>query len=315
MPSPPKLSAAQAIRKALPYFVGGFLLFFTVGFVRGWNHRTDSAQQEIYRNLTVGNRSGAYLLMHQCAGALTHTFFVENNGLDSEPLAVLQQRSTALLGGASPEHLEYREFLLTFAGGASGGLTWRDLAKKSSTKGVPRALAIGRIVAGIVGGISGYTLGEWSGARFDVDCSSTLAMKLLSDSKEWQNREGYWLLGGALEIQFVKRPAVIGDPMRHPEPLKEDPVFLCETSLFREIVGLRERLSRQDVDPGDAEFRALYAAKGRYDDIVRSPEYALIERLKVYREAKRRGAEPALLKSGGYTDDAWDKACEALEAG
>lgn len=298
--------------KVAPYFLGGFALFFVIGFVAGWDHREEYARERIYRALTLGHDADGYALVHTCNGARTYGYYVGRDALRPE----WSERVGAFAALATPSarHLAHRELVLSLVGGASAGITWRDLSKVR-TAGASRWLYAARVVAGVVGGVSGYSVGYLSGSRFAVDCDSDLVHEMLADPAEWRRFERSWVIFGLTELAFGDRPRFWNDPFKNTDPLQDDPVFLCKTSLRTGVLRLRDAIKGDDTDPGDREFESLYTLSREYGTVVGSPEYARIQKLKLAKVAADRGDPPeALMRHFGYTPQSWADACRHLEA-
>lgn len=304
--------ALRHISKVLPYFATGFALFFVIGFVAGWDTRAEHVRERIYRGLMLGHDNDGYVLIHRCNGARTHGFYVGQDKLVPEWSERIG--TFAALGHLSARHLAHRELVLSLIGGASAGITWRDISKVRAA-GTSRWLFAARVVAGIVGGVTGYSLGYYSGSHFASGCDSDLARELLSDVGEWRRFEQSWIIFGLTELSFDDRPRFWNGPFKNLDPLQDDPVFLCKTSLRAAVLKMRNAVQADGWNPGDKEFASLQALKGRYEVVSASPAYARVRKLRLAKVAADRGSPSGLLKRGfGYTAEAWADACRRLEA-
>jgi hypothetical protein len=306
------MRALRSITKVLPYFLAGFALFAVIGFIAGWGKRAEHAREQIYRELTLGRDVGGYSLAHQCDGRRTYGYLVDRDELRPE----WSERVAALAASAKPSarHLAHRELALSLVGGASAGITWRDLSKVRAAS-TSRWLYVARVAAGIVGGVSGYSVGYFSGSRFGIDCDSGLARELLNDPAEWRRFETSWIVFGLTELAFGDRPRFWNDSFKNINPLEDDPVFACKTSLYAGVLAVRNAIQADEINPGDREFESLYALKRKYEAVVGSPEYARIQKLKLAKAVADRGDPPdALMRHFDYSPQSWAAACQRLEA-
>lgn len=301
----------NTLAKAFPAFLLGFTLFLGVGFFTGWNERERNAQDTIYSKLTLRpNDDGAAVLHLECAANQTsYAFLVESN----EPIPEAGILKAQWLGNPSEKNQALRTAAMAFLGGPAGAVSYKsviDSWKKTKTPGRWRYLL--RQAVGVLGGISGYTLGYWQGSTWAIGCDSDLGRYVLANADQWRLAEKLYFHIAVIELELGGSARFFAGNTRNINPLDDDPLFLCETKL----AAVSRELQKID-DPGEANFRRLVSLIDAYGSVKNSAEYRRIDDLKSIHFAVSAGhidANSALARKKGYSPAAFAKACADLDA-
>jgi hypothetical protein len=302
------------IRDVLRYFLPLFFLFLVIGFLNGWPQRPETVHQALYKDTHVMEERGRYYLRHKCREDWTYRFSVD----DDDPRPEVRDLAAALkstgFGAPSDEHMQYYNLLGAFLGGGAGGYNYRDLLRKPppQTTWLQHAR---KTILGFLGAISGYSLGNWLGARYDTACDSALARRVLSKSDTWRRFEMDRLKLTLTELLYQRKPLLAPSGGRNLDPLADDPVFQCSAALKARVDRMADFLSREQANPGSAEFQAVDSVKSGYEKAKAAPEYATLVQMHkkgVFQKLAKEKA-PELAGRLDYSKAKWDEACGTIQ--
>lgn len=304
-------SKIDQIAKAISVFLFGFVVFFGVGFFSGWDERERKARDTVYSGLVYGiNEDGASVLHLDCAAdSAAYDYLVESNSLASG-LAGLRAE---WIGNPSDENRALRVAAMAFLGGPAGAVTYKSIAEAwNKARQPPRWPYLVRLIAGIVGGISGYTLGYWQGSTWAIGCDSDLGRHLLAKEDRWRIMEKLYFHFAVLELELGDSAKFFAGSARNVNPMDDDPLFICKTKFAtasKELRGIE--------DPGETDFRRLVSLIAAYQSAKNSAEYRRIVELRPIHVAVTVGGvdpESALGKAKGYSPEAFAQTCADLDS-
>lgn len=301
----------EDIKKAVPYFLLGFALFSVIGFFSGWDHRKESITNNIYASVMGDRDANGYFLVHECGDEWTHKFYVEEDQVKRDPAISAKHAKAFRHGPPSERHLKHRDLVISLLGGISGGFTYKDVKKGFNSEVSGKAYAM-RVVAGIVGGISGYALGYWAGSNYDTECDSSLANEILSDTENWKQIEREWIYFSISATEYGDNPRLWKYTGENVYPLEDDPIVLCDTSINQALKNLQRDAEKTDIDFGAKHFELLYNLTTRYKAIHGTEEYKTISIMNMGKQVGEKNKN--LARQYGYTPENWKKACSSLEA-
>lgn len=306
------------IRRGLPYFLAAFFLFLCIGFLTGWGEREENARDAIYAGIEYGVRDdGQPALQFTCdADGMRYDYLVDSNTLVRNS-AVLESR---IAGNPSEQNQALRTAALAFFGGPMGAVSYKTAWEAiGQARKRPLWLQATRIVASILGGISGYALGYWQGSHWRIDCDHDMGRFVLADEAAWRVREEYYfhLMAWELVAGESARPTTGG--ARNTNPLDDGPFVICKTP-GSAILGGFETVS----DPGAGEFRDLLSVAAAYEQATQSEAYRILDAFRTAHAIVQTGRlteDAPLIREMGretglyYSEEAFNAACAQLSAG
>ncbi len=299
------------LAKAIPVFLFAFAVFFGVGFLTGWDGRERKARDAVYSGLAYGvNEDGAPVLHLYCKrDGTAYDYLVGSN----RRIPGVEGLKAEWLGNPSEENLALRTAILAFLGGPIGGVTAKSIIDAlNKAKQQPRWPYLVRLIAGILGGISGYTVGYWQGSTWAIGCDSDLGRHVLANEDYWRLAEKLYFHISVIELELSGSAKFFTSRARNVNPLDDDPLFICKTK-FATVSRELQRIG----DPGEGNFRRLRSLIAAYQSAKDSAEYLRVDRLKISHVLVTvRGVDPdsALAKRGGYSPEAFAEACADLDA-
>ncbi len=299
------------IGKSLHYFLLGFAVFLGVGFFAGWGERERKAGDAVYAGLVYGERAdGQAALQLACAADGTRYDYLVGPNRVVPNTEVLRARRA---GNPSEENRALRTAALAFLGGPAGALSYKsvlDSANKFRTQ--PRWPYILRMLAGIVGGISGYTLGYWQGSTWGIDCESEMGRFVLAKNYAWKRAESFYFYTSVIEMELGDSAKMFSQSARNTNPLDDDPLFLCKTR----FAAVAEELKLIE-DPGEGDFARLVSLTAAYAEAGKSHAYARVNRLKTAHFLVEKRGQPLdspIVRQLGYSPELFQAACAKLDA-
>lgn len=299
----------------LKYFVPAFLLFLGVGFVSGWGNRDETVRQHIYSQLILQkDASGRYYLAHACEGKPTFSFDVGSDSIhnESENLHDLLNQRITLLDKPSEQHIK---LFSNFLGGTTGGITIHQAIKQLS-KPPPATSWLShakKTLLGILGGITGYALGDWLGSNYDTDCHSDLTQRTLADHQTWRKFEILQLNLTIKEALFLAESGAVLAGLRNVNPIADNPVFTCNTRLSGAVNEIETFLKNPVSNPGSREFALVSQFKTDLKKVMNSAAFGRLLKMRSGRVLHKMGKGEAIVKATGYTEAAWQDACSEIE--
>ncbi len=299
----------------LKYFVPAFLLFLGVGFASGWGNRDETVRQHIYSQLKLQkDATGRYYLAHTCEDKPTFSFDVSRDSIHNESNNLndlLDQRAT-MLDKPSEQHIK---LFGNFLGGTTGGITIQQTVKYLS-KPPPATSWLShakKTVLGIIGGITGYALGDWLGSNYDTDCHSDLAQRVFADIQTWRKFEVLQLNLTIKEALFLAESGAVLAGLHNVNPLANNPIFTCNTRLSKAVQEIEAFLKNPASNPGSHEFALVSQFKADLARAMSSPAFERLRKMRYGRLMKQRGSGEAIIEKSGYTEEAWLEACSEIE--
>jgi len=298
----------NTIKAAISYFLLTFCVFIVIGGYSGWEKRKEVARDRVYKSIVRDRDAAGYFLLHECHGKWTHRFYVEENRIKREVGTSARVAKDFMDGPPSERHLSHREVVLSLLGGVSGGFSYKDIVR-TREQSLSRTAYLTRVIAGIVGMISGYALGDWAISNYGTDCESALAAEILGDENEWKKIENQIVIFSILEREVGDKALFWKSTGKNVNPAADDPVVLCKTTLSRDFSSLKEQAEDPKTDFGDKAFALLYNMTRRYKAVSATKEYEDIRRMHYGRIALQAGA----VLGDRYSPKEWDRTCAKLE--
>ena len=301
----------EQAKKAGASFAAAFSLFLGIGFLAGWDHRIESATDGVYSRLalTCGEHDGPCLLEHACDTKPTHRFDIDNNETTRDLGVAYAAVQFQRYGIPSERHLKHRALVAGLLGGPTAAITYKDLAKARTAN--PTWFTTARIIASIVGGITGYSLGFWAGSNYDVGCDSALADEVLTNKETMRLAERERFI---FELQILQSgdKAIVAGSGRNTNPLADDPIVLCNSSLHTRIRSLEQLAGEVDADLKSKDFQTMAAIKELFESLSKTDAYATVVNLRAAHFIHERG-QLELAGRLSYTLERWNQACSDLE--
>ncbi len=302
-------------RQGLPYFIAAFALFLCIGFLTGWEERERNARSEIYAGIVYGVREdGRPALQFTCnADGMRYDYLVESNTLVSNSATLAAQ----IAGNPSEQNQALRTAALAFFGGPMGAVSYKTAWQAiGQARKRPIWLQATRVVAGILGGISGYALGYWQGGQWRIGCDSDMGRFVIADEAAWRVQEEFYFHMMAWELVAGESAHPVSGGAQNANPLDDGPFVICQTpgaAILSELAEVR--------DPGAEEFRRLLTVVAAYEQAKGSEAYRILDVFSAPHAIVQRGSlteDSPLIRAMGaeagvrYSKEAFDAACAQL---
>jgi hypothetical protein len=303
------------------YFIPAFLLFSGVGIVSGWNYRKDTTIKKIYKNIEVLRDDQYYYFSVNCKERLYYRYSVNDNKgkFTEESLNTALNYLSTSLGKPTKRHMEYVTKLSAFLGGPTAGYTIKSILQKSSK---PMKISVRKqilnwskkTIYGIIGGITGYNLGRWIGSHYSTNCDSDLAIECLRDDDMWKKIEKQRLALTIIEMQTIDGARFSKISGRNVQPLKDDPITLCDSTFNESLNKLLNSIRETNIDPTSEHFLLLDEFKKTHNRVKSSDAYNELVRMIPFRilAMRQSGELENILKTGRYSEENWQNNCEQL---
>jgi hypothetical protein len=240
------------------FFALAFLVFFGVGYWQGTRQQHPSLEEHVMSRLHPATAGGQPILIYKSEKSRFAAYDPKTEKLTTN----IPSKGS---GAATLANIDAK--LLTLIGGATLGLNVDSVAGSHTiVRFLNRATGSSRknrILGTIFGSISGYSVGEYFGARSTVSPDSDEIAAAITDEKVWKSiRTKYSAYRLAkLRVAVDDLPAHIADPfLKRIEDAEQKLVLLRssskEESLYNELV-LVEGLER-DVQPHFRLFRGWW---------------------------------------------------------
>jgi len=294
----------------IKYFLVAFIPFLIYGFYNGYGQRAAVIKSKLYQDMRLEADDGKFYFRHYCNGAPTYDFDTDSDTFTRSLAAGGRLASTHLEDAPSERHLEYKELVTAFLGGgtATALFTFKDFEKITAQKS-----SIVKIIATLVGGVSGYLLGKWLGSNYRTDCDSPLALAILENDKEWLNVEQTYMLFSLLGLKWRGRPLLFGENSKNMNPLGEDPLFEINSPLKQEFGYLKEKCERKSENFSSQDFARLCKLKAVYSEITNRDLYKTL----LFHHERKVLKGVTLQKPTGYftfSQQQWDSSAVAASS-
>ena len=293
------------------------MVFAIVGFIAGWNDRKEIAANKIYKELEIIKKGDQYYLEISYDGKFRYHYSVDNNTLES----VAQSRENLLayaqnsLGKASDRNNEIVSKLGNFIGPTAGVsvsvYSAMDFIKK------PKAWAWSNIkknVAMLLGGISGYFVGEYIGSNIWTDPDSDLAQELINDDMAmWESFERKMLIATLIEMQTTKDAVIFGT--NNIAMIGDDPMQLCQCGFSKKLESTLQQYLKKTQGFNSEDFRTVDGFQTKLNKAYSLETYSELNKLSTAHSLSKVNSTNKFnsLKSGmGYSDKKWKANCAKL---
>ena len=231
------------------FFSLAFLVFFGVGYWNGSRQPHPSLEEHIMDRLSPDFVENQPILFYRHGKSQFAAYDPKNEKLTTN--IATKGKDTTTLANIDPK-------LLTLIGGVTLGLNVDSLASSQTlVRLLNRATGVtrkNRILGTILGGISGYSAGEYFGSRSTLEVGSDAIPEAIADEKAWKairtKYSAYRL--GKLRISVDDLPPHVAEPyLRKINSAERQLIFLrssTKENTFSSELALVMQLER-DIEP------------------------------------------------------------------
>lgn len=301
----------------LKVFVPAFLFFAAVGSIAGYHARKEVALEKLLEEINVKQQESAYFFEFACPeNNLTYLYSIDDNKgkyLGSvTALAALQKTALAL---PSKRLAEYKTLMGSILGGATGGVTLRSVLKKPSGGWTWRQAQ--KTIIGIIGSITGYSVGYRMGSHYDTDCDSKLTASVLDNPDIWLRIERARLLVSMLILENLEG-AIVAQSGKAISTWDKDPAFMCSPKLLKAKTHLATHMNNPIIDPTSEHFQLINNIAYLHDKISQTPEYKTLIAGQLYKHSNKlkqfKKTGEGLGEIVAKKEKEWDIACSIVAA-
>lgn len=171
------------VKSILTSFFPAFILIFLIAAIRGAVKPVSSESPIIFRNI----KEDYGMLVYECGDKQIWRWSIDKDSLYRHGSSI--RDFSPVLSDYDPFALKnLSDVLIAFAGGASAGYNRKSISTFFKSK-ISWTKKLKRITGGILGAISGWTLGDWVGSYWLQNCESESVRKFTAESDNWYDIE------------------------------------------------------------------------------------------------------------------------------